>query len=89
MHRAAELQPDNPDAHNNLGLAMVQAGQAAQSVAEFQAALRLRPEDPGYRANLGTAYLQQADFDTAITQFQTALKPLPAMPLCTTTSDSR
>ena len=43
FRRAVELQPDNPDAHNNLGLAMVQAGQGRQSVAEFQVALRFGP----------------------------------------------
>ena len=56
---------------------MIQAGDAASAIPEFEAALRLQPDDTGYRTNLGTAYLQKADFDAAIAQFQSALKATP------------
>jgi len=59
------------------GLALIQAGQANDSIPEFEAALRFRPDDAGYRTNLGTAYLQKTDFDGAIAQFQSALKTAP------------
>ena len=63
--------------HNNLGLALIQVGDAGSSIPEFQTALRLRPNDSGYQGNLGVAYLQRADFDSAINQFQSALKLAP------------
>jgi Flp pilus assembly protein TadD len=70
-------KPDNSEFHNNLGLALIQVGDAGSSISEFQTALRLRPNDSGYQGNLGVAYLQRADFDSAINQFQSALKLAP------------
>jgi len=63
------FKPQNPDGHNNLGLAFLQTGDGQGAVAEFQAAIRLRSEDSGYIGNLGAAYLQIADFDSAMADF--------------------
>ncbi len=56
---------------------MIQSGNAADAIPEFESAIRLRPDDASYVENLGTAYLQKADFDSAIAQFQSALKLAP------------
>jgi protein O-mannosyl-transferase len=48
----------NPDAwmaHNNLGIALVNTGRAAEALAHYEAALRLRPHYPEAENNLGYA----------------------------------
>lgn len=70
---ALKQDPNNPDVHNNLGLALLEAGDERKGVEEFQTALRLRPNDVGYMVNLGAAYLQMSEFDSALAQFQKAL----------------
>ncbi len=58
FRQAVKIRPESADAHNDLGLALLQIGDAGNSIQEFQAALRLKPNDPGYEGNLGAAYLQ-------------------------------
>jgi spermidine synthase len=41
------LQPDNEEAHNNLGLALRLTGERDQALAEFTAALARKPDWPG------------------------------------------
>ena len=53
FRQLVQLRPNDPDAHNNLGLALIQSGDATGSIPEFEAALQLRPADTGYRTNLG------------------------------------
>src|SRR6266481_1508949 len=77
FRQAVKLQPENPDAHNNLGLAFLQNGDGNGAIAEFQTATRLRPDDSGYLGNLGAAHLQVADFDAAISEFESAIKLSP------------
>jgi tetratricopeptide (TPR) repeat protein len=38
------LNPNNAEAHSNLGLALLASGKPRESVPEFEAALRLKPE---------------------------------------------
>ena len=89
--RVANSNTDNADAHNNLGLAMVQAGLAAAICGQsFRSALRLRLtmrdtariwEPPAPASKLTSI--------SAIAQFQTALRARPMTPRCTTTWVSR
>ena len=65
FQKVTELTPDDPDAHNNLGLVLMQRGEGDAAIKEFKEAVRLRPEDAGFRGNLGIAYLQLSDFDAA------------------------
>lgn len=50
--RALALDPESPDAHNNLGIALAQSGRLAEAVPEFEAALRLNPGHVNARRNL-------------------------------------
>lgn len=70
-------QFENVDAHSNLGLALLQMGDAKGAIAEFQRALQAQPGDAGFETNLGAAYLQLADFDSAVAHFEMALKVAP------------
>ncbi len=39
-----KLSPDNPEAHNNLGVALSQKGKAKDAIAHWQEALRIQPD---------------------------------------------
>jgi spermidine synthase len=47
FREALRLQPDNEEAHNNLGLALRMTGERDQALQEFAAALARRPDWPG------------------------------------------
>jgi len=65
--------PEDGDAHNDLGLTLLQSGDAPGAIAEFQNALSKKPADTGYETNLGAAYLQKADFAAAARQFESGV----------------
>ena len=71
------LTPDDSEAHNNLGMALMQGGEGDASVMEFQAALKLRLDDTGIRGNLGIAYLEKSELDRAVRELREALKASP------------
>jgi hypothetical protein len=52
------MNPNNAEAHANLGLALLASGKPEQSVLEFQTALRLNPELTGAADNLRRAQAQ-------------------------------
>ena len=62
------LQPNNPDALNNLGLALLQGGQAAEAVRMFRKALGEHPEFGEAANNLLLALTLSLD-DVVITNF--------------------
>src|SRR5258708_4911907 len=55
IERALALQPDLPEAHNNLGLAHLNQGRAEEARQCFTQALRLRPDMADAQNNLGLA----------------------------------
>ena|SRR6185436_7783192 len=50
FERAVELDPDNPEALNNLGVALEQQGEFERAKAAYEKALKLKP---------GSLYIQQ------------------------------
>ena len=58
LHEALRLNPNNAEAHNNLGLALLASGKARESIAEFEAAMHLKPELKGAADNLQRAQAQ-------------------------------
>jgi protein O-mannosyl-transferase len=70
----------NPDcwpAHNNLGMALRQNGQAEKAIAHYNAALRLKSNYPEAHYNLGNALLDLGHTRDAIAQYQRALAARP------------
>jgi tetratricopeptide (TPR) repeat protein len=59
--KALEITPRSPSLYLNLGLAQLQAGDAAGAVASYQQSLRLDPLQPLVLVNLGIALESQAD----------------------------
>jgi len=55
---ALALKPDYPEAEDNLGNALWQAGRVREAIEHYRAALRLRPDYPRARTNLDNALRQ-------------------------------
>jgi len=72
-----EVTENNAAAHNNLGIALVEKGQAGEAVAEFQEGLRLKPDNVYGRYNLGLALLKNGKVDEAINRLQEFLRLKP------------
>jgi superkiller protein 3 len=77
FQKALEINPNNPEAHQNLGKALLAKGQVDEAIAHFQRALEISPNYPDTHDNLGKALLQKGRVDEAIPQFQKALEINP------------
>ncbi|MDE0683745.1 MAG: tetratricopeptide repeat protein [Candidatus Poribacteria bacterium] len=62
------------EAHYNLGIAYLEAGQYSRAVPEFEAAIKLDPNFIGAHAALCRAYLEQNELEKAGTAVASALK---------------
>jgi Flp pilus assembly protein TadD len=69
--------PYNPDARNNLGIALGEAGRIAEAIEHFQQAIRLKPDDAGSYNNLGLALASSGRQPEAIEQYQHAIRLKP------------
>lgn len=70
--RAAEVAPEDPLVHYNLGLALTRAGRRAEAVGRFETAIAL---DPGYRDahyNLAVALGEEGRWTAAAEHFERA-----------------
>ena len=81
LHRALALNPDWPEAHNNLGNALNGKGQRDQAIAAYRQAIALRPDFAEAHSNLGVALKDNGQLDEAIAAFRRAiaLKPNDAV----------
>ncbi len=79
--KATEMDPDNPQIHNVLGVVYLEKGMAPQAAEHFQKALSLDPKYIEVRNNLGIAYLRSGKTQEAIREFNLALEsPIYATP---------
>jgi tetratricopeptide (TPR) repeat protein len=74
--RALSAAPNHADGWLNLGLALIEAGQAAEACAAIERALAIRPNAAGWMA-LGSARRARSDFEGAAeaSERATALEP--------------
>ena len=77
---ALELQPDDPEGHRNLGLALLQAGRSQDAVAALGRALELQPDYPEAHYTLAHAFATVGQPSTAVRQFREALRLRPDWP---------
>jgi Flp pilus assembly protein TadD len=67
------LTPDNAEAHNGLGVALVHVGDHTRAVEHYRRAIALVPEYVQAQSNLGSCLLRQGKLDEAIQHLQTAV----------------
>jgi protein O-mannosyl-transferase len=70
---ATTQNPDDADAHYNLGAVYGMIGRSSDAAAQFSEVVRLRPNDPEARYNLGVALSGEKQFDHAAEQFSAAI----------------
>ena len=73
LKEAIQLDPENAQFHNTLGLVYLNLGRPIDGQAEIQAAIDLDKNNPDYHHNLGIAFAQQGKFDDAIVAYKKAL----------------
>jgi len=73
LKEALQLDPDNPQYHNTLGLVLLNLGRPVDAQAEFQRAIDLDKTSPDLQHNLGIALAQQRRLDDAIAAYKKAL----------------
>ena len=78
--RAIDADPDLPDAHSNLGVALRATGRVDEAVACYRTAIALRPDYPEAHNNLGIALQQQGLLDEAVACFREAVALKPDYP---------
>jgi len=74
---AIELDPDNADAHNNLGSTLNDNRQYVRALPELERALALKPDDAGILNNLGNSHNGLGNLETALGCFREATKIKP------------
>lgn len=67
-------QPDDPMSHYNLGVALLDAGRAAEAIRSFDTALRLEPDHTMALDNLGMAYERLGRPQDALAPLEEALR---------------
>jgi len=79
--KATELDPDDPQIHNVLGVVYLEKGMMLQAAEQFQKALALDPKYIEVRNNLGIAYLRSGKIQEAIKELNLAVEsPLYTTP---------
>jgi Flp pilus assembly protein TadD len=80
---ATQFKPENPESHNNLGLALSYFGQLqkspemeAEAVQQYELAVKIKP-DPSMETNLGNAYEEVGRFADALKTYQLSLSLNP------------
>jgi Flp pilus assembly protein TadD len=79
-HQALELTPNDPMAHNNLGLAFQKQGLLQQAIEEHCRAIELCPTNVNARNNLSVALTRVGRLDEAIQQLNQAVRYSPDDP---------
>jgi tetratricopeptide (TPR) repeat protein len=64
-------------AHNNLGMALGQAGRLPEAIVQYEQALRIKPDSTDAHNNLGVALAQTGKIEEAIAHFEQTLRIKP------------
>jgi tetratricopeptide (TPR) repeat protein len=76
FREAIRIRPDYAEAHNNLGLVLIQSGKDEEGIAALREAVRLAPAYAEARTNLGAA-LTPTDAPAAIKELEEAVRLAP------------
>ncbi len=73
LQKSTELEPDNAEAHNNLGVAQKARGQLDAAVASYRRALEIKPNYAEAHYNLGITLQELGQLDGAVACYRGAL----------------
>ena len=76
-YAVVQAQPSDPQAHYELGCALLEQGQTPDAIRSFQTAIQLLPTFLGAYINLGVAFIQQNQAEDAIRCYHAALELQP------------
>jgi len=78
FQESLRLKPDEAQAHNNLGNALVEQGRLEEAIGHYLEALRLNPDNnPEAHYNLGVALARKGNRDEAVPHLTEALRLKP------------
>jgi Tetratricopeptide repeat len=74
LRKAIALQANYPEAHNNLGIVLVQAGKHEDGLQHYDEALRLRPDYPEAHMNRSLSWLAMGNFEQGWPEYEWRLR---------------
>ena len=77
FRKAAELNPNYADAHNNMGMVLKEQGKLDEAIEFCQHALKIKPDYAAAHSNMGVVLKEQGKLEGAIESYQRALKIKP------------
>lgn len=77
LEKVTILEPNNPEAVNNLGLVLKKLGRTQEALGQYQKAISLEPDCAECYNNLGVLYLSDRKMTEAEEQFQKAISLKP------------
>lgn len=75
---AVDKNPNDAEAHNNLGQALVRLNRVPDALAHFERAVALVPDKWAYRFNLAHAAGEAGQWDRAVNEYRVAVRLFPA-----------
>lgn len=75
--KALALDPEDPRAHDNLGVALAETGKLDEAVEQYRKSLALNPGSSHTHNNLGTALAEKGMLDEAFQHFEKAVELNP------------
>lgn len=73
FRKVLSVNPESPDAHNNLGMIAAQQGNLVEAEEHFRRAIEIRDEFAEAHNNLGIIYAQRGEAESAAAEFRKAL----------------
>jgi Flp pilus assembly protein TadD len=77
LEQAVTLEPNDPESHSALGVALLATGKADQALARFRRAAELDRDNPARLTNLGTAHMMRGQVEDAIKAYERAVALAP------------
>ena len=77
IEKAVGIRPQDPEARNLLGSALVAVGRNTEAIEQFRAAIRLRSDYGTARYNLARALVRAGKYDEAIQSFNQIVQQFP------------
>ena len=77
LETALRIEPDYAEAHNNLGVCLINAGLYEAAIPHFEAVLRFQPNYAEPLNNLGVCLMHSGRYAEAIPDFEAALRSKP------------